>query len=49
VAEQHPGALAVIKRVAEQVGSPLIYFPDHGTISNLGITTDATIFTESAH
>jgi dihydrofolate synthase/folylpolyglutamate synthase len=49
VAEQDPDALAVIKHVAEEVKSPLIYFPDHGTIRNIRITTDATIFTESAH
>jgi dihydrofolate synthase/folylpolyglutamate synthase len=49
LAEQPPDALAVFKRVAEEVGSPLIYFPDHGTISNLRVTADATIFTLDLH
>jgi dihydrofolate synthase/folylpolyglutamate synthase len=45
VAEQPPDALEVFRRVAAEVGSPLLYVPDHATISDLRITRDSTTFT----
>jgi dihydrofolate synthase/folylpolyglutamate synthase len=49
LAEQPPDALAVFRRVAEEVGSPLLYFPEHATISDLRITRDSTVFTLDIH